>query len=555
MLRHLYISSFVIIDKMNIDIEEGMNVLTGETGSGKSIIVDAIGQLCGQRSSSSLVKKGCDKASIEGIFDIDINDEYEHLCDELHIDCSDQLVVSKDIYSNGKSQVKINYQQSSTTALKLLMPYLIDIHSQFETQKIFKVSHHLSLLDEYAKEDLGNLKIDYENTYNHYLNLQNQKKIYLEEDASDEQLDFLQSQWNEINDYHYTDDEIDELEEEFKALESYECIQEDFNDFDNYMNSTHGVLSSLKCALQFLESMAQKNDYQDLYESLNDEYYSITDLYESIVDEHRHQYFDEYRYNELKDLLYEVNRLKKKYGFSMSAVLEKQEDLQSQIDSILHREEKIHDLDQEIELTYQLMVQQAKQLHTIRQKAAKSFEQNILNELKALSLENARFEVRFETVDFHRTGSDSATFFIATNKGQDLTPLTESASGGEISRVMLAIKMIILSHSDIETVVFDEVDTGVSGKVASRIGERMQMFSCHKQVICITHLPQVAIFADQHYAIVKEDANEETLSSIRRLDDESRVIEIAKMLSGENLTQEAIDNAKILLNTKKTHIV
>lgn len=548
MLKSLYISSFVIIDELRIDFHEGMSVLTGETGAGKSIIIDALGQLCGNRSSVSFIKKNASKAIIEGIFDADDTDELKTICHDLHIELDEQFVISKEILSSGKSNIKINYQNASNNALKVLMPYLIDIHSQFETQKLFEEKNHIVLLDEYAAKELDSHLKKYSECFQHYKDISRTLKNVIEEDMSDEQLDFLQSQLQEIEEYTYTDEEVDELEDELKLLENYEKVNDSIQTFEQYMNSSQGVLPYLKESIQCLQNINDYSDFQSSYDKIYDIYYDLMDEYENVIDTYHGFHFDEYRFNELQEILFNINRLKRKYGLTMERIQEYKEDLIDRIKTIQNRDEYIFELENNLKKAEENCLKLAQEMHNIRKKYAKKFEKDIEKELKDLYLEKAILKVEFEKTKLQENGIDKIKFKVAMNKGQDLSLLNESASGGEISRVMLAIKTIILAYGHIETIVFDEVDTGVSGKVATSIGLKMRNLAQQKQVICITHLPQVASLAHYHYAIEKNIGNDETVTSMKKLDQTERIQEIAKMLSSEKVTPEAIENAKQLLN-------
>lgn len=548
MLKSLYISSFVIIDKLNIEFFDGMSVLTGETGAGKSIIIDALGQLCGNRASSSLIKKNASKAIIEGIFEVNETDEFKRVCDELHIELDDQLVITKEILDSGKSNVKINYQNASNNALKMITPYLVDIHSQFETQKLFIEKNHIHLLDEYASKELKKVKDDYKMSFEKYKDLSLKLKNAIEEDLSDEQLDYLNSQLDEIDQYAYNDDEINEFENELKILQDYEKVNDNIQSFSQLMNSSHGILPQLKESLHYLQNIVDYGDFNDSYEKLYDYYYNFIDEYDNIMNIYHSFHFDEYRFNELQDILYNINRLKRKYGYTMERIKEYREELIEKIDTINNREEYINNLENQVKIEKENCLRIAEKMHKIRIKYAQKFEKNILKELKDLYLEKAIFKVSFESTELTTQGTDKIKFMVALNQGQELSLLNESASGGEISRIMLAIKTIILSYNQIDTIVFDEVDTGVSGKVATSIGQKMRELASQKQVLCISHLPQVASLAHHHYSIEKQTDKIETASTMRLLSQEERVYEIAKMLSNKEITQEAINNAKQLLN-------
>lgn len=549
MLKSLYVSSFVIIDKMKIDFQEGMSVITGETGAGKSIVIDAIGQLCGNRSSASFVKKGCSEAVIEGVFDVTVTPQLEAICQQLHIEADDEFIITKNIQSNGKSQVKINYQSSTHNALKLLMPYLIDIHSQFETQKLFAQKNHILLLDEYAKDELQDLFLDYQTQFQQYKDIQQHLNQTIQEDMSDEQLDFLKSQLKEIEEVSYTDDEIDRFEEELKILQNYEKMNACIQNFEQLMNNGQGVLPKLKEATYAIQSLSSYQEFEEPVESIQNLYYNLLDITENILDTYRSFHFDEYRFNELQDILFKVNRLKRKYGFTMQNIQEYHDELIQKIQTIENREEYILQLQNKLQQQEKKTKDIAMQMHHIRKKYAKKFEADIHQELQDLYLDKAIFKVQIkESQMLQPHGCTDVQFMVSINQGQDLSLLNETASGGEISRIMLAIKTTILEYNSIDTIIFDEIDTGVSGKVATKIGEKMKKTASKKQVICITHLPQVAALADYHYCIEKKSTDDETITSIHLLDSNQKIIEIAKMLSGETMTQEAIANAKKLLD-------
>ncbi len=548
MLSSLYISSFIIIDKMQIDFHSGMSVLTGETGAGKSIVIDALGQLCGQRASINLIKKNADKAVIEGVFNIEMNINLEKICNELHIEIDDQFVITKEILKSGKSIVKINYRNASNNALKIIMPHIIDIHSQFETQKLFEEKNHIELLDTFAGEELNQLKKDYTQAFLQYKDSQRKLKKAIEDDLSDEQLEFLESQLNEIDQISYNDNEVDELENEFKVMQNYEKVNENIQQFDQAMNSSQGVLSLLNNALYSLKSILEYGDFQKSYDRLYNLYYHLMDEYENIMDLYHSLQFDEYRFEELQEILFLVNRLKRKYGLTMERVYEYRDEISEKIEHIHHREEFINELKKQADAYQKHALNIARQMHEVRLKNIHLFEKRIQKELADLYMDKAIFKIHIEEIQLSEYGIDKIKFMVSTNKGQSLSLLNESASGGEISRIMLAIKTVILTYDDVETIIFDEVDTGVSGKVASSIGDKMRAVAQNKQVLCITHLPQVACLAQNHYCVCKTEHENETIASIELLDENQRIIEIAKMLSGEKITQEAINNAKQLLS-------
>lgn len=546
MLKSLFISSFVIIDHTQIDFEEGMTALTGETGAGKSIIINALEQLCGARASSSLVRKGSKKAIIEGVFDM--NDNIEEIFDDLNIEADDDIVITKEIYENGRSTIKINYRTVTNSALKQIAPYLLDIHSQYQTQEIFNIKNHLKILEGFIQGKDADLLSQYQEYYNSYKEITQKIKKLEKEDMSDERIEYYQKQYDELKDFEYTDEDIDSLENELKTLKNYESMHEHIKSFNDYMNDRQGALSLMNDALDSLENMNDQEPFTALYEDFYNQYYSIQDTVEHIQDSFDAIDFDEYRFNELQEELFKIHRLQRKYGYSVDNIYKAQSELKEKLNASLNREEILSELNKQKEDTYKKAYRISDQLSDIRKENAILFENKLKKELEDLYLSDAKLHVDFKECNLNDMGKDDVIFTVSMNKGQAYTPLNETASGGEISRLMLAIKTITMSQLGINTIVFDEIDTGVSGKVADAIGMKMHMIAKDNQVICITHLPQVAIHADHHYAIKKSSDEDSTYSDLVVLNEEERIEEIAKMLSGDVITAEAIENAKRLLH-------
>lgn len=546
MLKSLFISSFVIIDHTQIDFEEGMTALTGETGAGKSIIINALEQLCGARASSSLVRKGAKKAIIEGVFDM--NDNIEEIFDDLNIEADDDIVITKEIYENGRSTIKINYRTVTNSALKQIAPYLLDIHSQYQTQEIFNIKNHLKILEGFIQGKDADLLSQYQKYYNSYKEITQKIKKLEKEDMSDERIEYYQKQYDELKDFEYTDEDIDSLENELKTLKNYESMHEHIKSFNDYMNDRQGALSLMNDALDSLENMNDQEPFTALYEDFYNQYYSIQDTVEHIQDAFDAIDFDEYRFNELQEELFKIHRLQRKYGYSVDNIYKAQSELKEKLNASLNREEILSELNKQKEETYKQAYHISDQLSDIRKENAILFENKLKKELEDLYLSDAKLHVDFKECNLNDMGKDDVIFTVSMNKGQAYTPLNETASGGEISRLMLAIKTITMSQLGINTIVFDEIDTGVSGKVADAIGMKMHMIAKDNQVICITHLPQVAIHADHHYAIKKSSDEDSTYSDLVVLNEEERIEEIAKMLSGDVITAEAIENAKRLLH-------
>lgn len=546
MLKSLFISSFVIIDQTTVDFDEGMTALTGETGAGKSIIINALEQLCGARASSSLVRKGSKKAVIEGVFDM--NDSIQKILDELNIDGDDDLIITKEILDNGRSTIKINYRTVTNSALKQVAPYLLDIHSQYQTQEIFNVKNHLKILQSFMNHQDDSLLSEYHKHYFEYKKISQKIKKLEQEDLSDERIEYYQKQYDELKDFEYTDEIIDQLEEELRMMKNYESMHKYMTDFNEAMSDKQGALNQINDALSALGHMNDTESFSALYDEFYNQYYSMQDIVDRIGTAFDSIDFDEYRFNELQEELFTIHRLQRKYGYSVDDIYQAQTELKEKLDAALNREDVLADLNKQKDQAYHEAYQIASKLTSLREEQGLIFVDTLEKELKDLYLPDAKLKVDIKECSLSDTGKDDITFMVSMNKGQAFTLLNETASGGEISRLMLAIKTITMNQNQMNTLVFDEIDTGVSGKVADAIGLKMHSISLNNQVLCITHLPQVAIHADHHYAIKKSSHDEETYSTLAVLSEDERIEEIAKMLSGDVVTAEAIDNAKRLLH-------
>ena len=545
MLESIYIENFAIIDRLEVDFHNHMTVLTGETGAGKSIIIDAIGQLMGNRSQSSFIKADCDECFIEGVFTIAKSPVLNKL-KEYRIDYEDKLVVSKSFNRDNKSIIKINYRNVSKMVLQSIMADLIDIHSQFETHSLFDAENHLIILDEFINQPLKKLFQTYSLAYRTYREINRDYQKALNEELSDEQLEFYQAQLAEINSLDLEELDEDELEREKKLLQSYEKTNEQISKYRQYMNGDRGALATLSNALSELEELNDNPQYQNTYERMYDLYYNLIDLDDEIINEFNSTNFDEYRLNEIQEVFFKLNRLKRKYGQSIEAIKEAKEDLEMKVAAFNNRETYLNDLKKQLDIAYQETKSIAEQITRLRQSKAKEFTELVTKELKSLYLDKVVFKVDFKLVDFQKNGQDNVEFLISTNAGQTLKPLNKVASGGEMSRIMLAIKILSLSSSSVETIIFDEADTGVSGKVAESIGAKMKYISKQHQVLCITHLAQVAAFAKNHYLIQKSSNDNYTNVKIKELSYDQSINEIAKLISGKEVSQESINHAKKL---------
>lgn len=546
MLESIYIENFAIIDQLQIDFHDQMTVLTGETGAGKSIIIDAIGQLCGNRSQTNFIKSEADEAFIEGVFSIKDNSTVLDKLKEYRIDYDDKLIVSKSFNRNNKTTIKINYRNVSTMALKSIMKELVDIHSQFETHTLFDSNNHINILDDYIGKPLVLLKQKYKEIYQKYIDINKTYQKTIEEELSDEQLEYYQSQLSEISSLNLTEIDEEKLEAEKKRLLNFEKTNEKINNYRQYMEGNQGVISTLNNALNELESLNQQVNYHQIYEQMYDLYYNLIDLNDAVLDEYNQTDFDEFRLNEIQETLFKLNRLKRKYGQSINAILDEKNVIEEKILSFTNRETYINELKSKLDSISAEVNQCAEKITTLRKQKALEFTDKVMEQLKSLYLEKVIFEINIQKGTLQKNGQDIITFLVSTNSGQTLQPLNKIASGGEMSRIMLAIKTLSLASSSLETIIFDEADTGVSGKVAESIGAKMKLIAKNYQVLCISHLAQVASFANYHYLIEKTSSDNNTTVKVSELNEEKSILEIAKLISGKNISKESIDHAKKL---------
>lgn len=547
MIESLYIKNFTIIDELQVEFNNGMNVISGETGAGKSIIIDAIGQLAGNRSQTSFIKEGQEKAIIEGVFLINNNQQVFDLLDELDIEIEDdQLFVSKTFNKNGKTTVKINYRPVSSNILKTIMMYLIDIHNQFDTQLLFNETNHVNYLDTYIGPKQEELLITYRNEYSNYRKLIKKFDYLTKEEYDDEQIDFYKKQLQEIDNFNFSDFNEDTLIEERNKLKNIKKINESLNSFHQLMNRT--VLDKFKEALYYLNPLDEYNDFKELSDKINDLYYNLEDVSEAIDDyAHSINYSNE-REEELMNIITTYNSLKRKYGSSVDLIMKKRKEIESKINNYNNRDQALEELKASISTKKDLVMKYALKIHNNRIKGIKSFTKEIENELQSLYLPNVKFKIDINKSDFNSNGIDEVSFLISTNLGETPKPMKKVASGGEMSRIMLALKTIFSKKDANNTIIFDEADTGVSGRVAESIGNKMKQLSKNNQILCITHLAQVASFSDHHYLIAKNEDNNKTTVSIKKLNETESINELAKLISGATISKESLDHAKKLKN-------
>ncbi|MCD8820100.1 DNA repair protein RecN [Staphylococcus gallinarum] len=552
MLQTLSIKQFAIIDELEVHFGDGLTVLSGETGSGKSIIIDAIGQLIGMRASSDYVRHGEKKAIIEGIFDIDDSKEALTLLSELSIDSDeDFLLVKREIFSSGKSICRINNQTVTLQDLRKVMQELLDIHGQHETQALLKQKYHLQLLDNYAEDTYAKLLQQYIDTFDRY---QAKKKELEELETADQallqRLDLLKFQLDEIKEAHLKDGEVEQLETDIKRIQNSENLSLALNNAHLTLTDEHAITDRLYELSTQLESIGEI--LPDKYDKLKDEvdqfYYTLEDAKHQIYDELTNTEFDEQYLNELESRMNLLNSLKRKYGKDISELIIYQEKLELEINKIENYEESTSQLREQINELYQRVLDLGGQLSKERRKVAQQLRNHIVDEIQNLQMKDANLEISFKPLDKpNREGIEFVEFLISPNKGEPLKSLNKIASGGELSRIMLALKTIFVKSRGQTAILFDEVDSGVSGQAAQKMAEKMRDLAQHIQVICISHLPQVATMSDYHLLISKASNDDRTTTQVKELTGDERVDEVARMISGASVTELTRQNAKEMI--------
>jgi DNA repair protein RecN (Recombination protein N) len=553
MLQELSIQNFAIIPKLNLSFEPGMTVLTGETGAGKSIIIDAVGLLTGGRGSQDYIREGADKAVLQGLIDVDNPEQLTPVLEKFGIEMDDQqLLIHRELHRNGRNVIRINGTLLNATALKEVGNHLVDIHGQNEHQALMQVDQHLKLLDEYASNALAEPKATYDKAYVEYRQLEKTLHERREnEQAWAQRMDMLTFQSEELKAADLQVGEEEKLEDEFQELSNYQDVLE-------ALAKSHEVLDgewegngieSISTALGALENIEEFGSrYKKLAESMREIFYSLQDVSSEIESVHDGLEFDAERLKYVDERLNLIRTLEQKYGATIADVLAHQDKVETQLAEMGGPQQSTAELEAQTQQAYDRALTLANQLHTIRQTAALELAQQIHEQLKDLYMEKAVFSVQLtQSEQLNTDGNDTAEFYIQTNPGESAKPLVKIASGGELSRMMLAMKMIFSREQGVTSIIFDEVDTGVSGRVAQAIAEKISDIGRHSQVLTITHLPQVAAVADHHDFIEKNIHDGRTETTVVKLSDDARVDEIARMLSGDELTEAARENARDLI--------
>lgn len=558
MLIQLNIKQFGIIESATIELKNGLTVLSGETGAGKSMILAAISQLSGQRTSTSYIRYGEEKASVEGVFDFPKNKEVINIFKDLDLDLEDEvIIIRRDIYSSGKSICRINGTIVNLSTLKKVAVYLLDMHEQHDNQILLVEKNHLNLIDSFNKEEIKKVRTEYKEKYKEY-KVVTEKIENLKQQESDilQKVDFLKFQYQELTQMKLKKDEDISLEKDIDYLENFEKVNTLAYSITDGIDGEYGILSKLAEIKSNLGELSRYNsNFEEKYEEITNLYYILDDLKYEVS-----SYTDDIEYDEekLDRLIFRMDKIKnleKKYSRSLNDLIIFREEIKEELEELENYEENYDKYIVEQKNILAELKSLGDKLTTIRKKTAQKLESLIQEELKFLYMDKSTIKVDFKDKEYASDGKDDVRILISANLGEPLKSLSKVASGGELSRVMLALKIIFSRSIEATSIIFDEIDTGVSGRVSQRMAEKMYQLGVGSQVLCISHLPQTTALADTNLLISKEVIDKRTLTSIKELDRQQKIEEVARMISGDKMTrlseEHAIEMLKLAEKTKE----
>lgn len=551
MLLELNIENFAIIENMKIEFEPGLNVLTGETGSGKSIIIDSLGLVLGQRANKDIIKKGKDRAFIEAVFS-SYDEETKDLLLEYGIESGDLVVVSKEIREKGPTITRVNNRTVTSQILSKISSHLIDIFAQHESISLMDNKNQLKLIDDFSGKDQGELLENLKDLVHEINSLKNEyhEKSTMEQNK-DREIDLLEYQIKEIEDAGLSDYDDEELYDDFNVLNNMTDTLIKLSEAKSLINEGYET-SSLedildKVIANVVEVTRYNKDLKEVEENLEDIRFRISDIAKDLDRYVRSSEVDEERLQFLRERIDLVNNLKLKYGNNVKAINSFYEEISKRLRFLQNFEDNLNKLLKKIEEKEAEATVLAEKISQKRKKTSEILEKKVEEEINKLNIKDAKFKIEIKEKELSFDGIDKIEFLIAPNLGQDLMPMAKVASGGEMSRIMLGFKSIIAEKDNIPTLVFDEIDTGISGKTAQIVGNKIKEVSKDRQVIVISHLPQIVALADTHFAIKKDVVNNSTISTIDKLNYDERVDEVARLIGGMNVSEIAIETAKEMI--------
>lgn len=555
MLKFLRVENIAVIEKCEINFSGGFQVLTGETGAGKSVIINSLAVLCGERASKELIRSGTNVAKVEGVFDADDRIKKE-IYDILGIEIEDDdIIISREISVDGKNNIRLNGSFLTLSMLKQIGHLFVSIHGQHEGAELLNKKTHVEHLDAFGGEKLKNTLEEYESIHSAFLEVSKKaESLKMDEQEKERRTDILKYQIEEIEVADLKADEETELNDRRMVLANAQKIAENAQGAYSYLYEGNETSSSAYDTIwQAIKLIEQIREYDkrldELCSSLTDSAYVISDAARDIKQHFESMNYDPYELGNIEERLDNIFVLKRKYGNSIAEILEYLEKIRAELDEIENNDEEIRVLNEKKHKLEIKRMETGEKLTMLRKIYAKKLSECILNELCDLDMKKVVFDVDITDSDYGKNGKDNVEFMISTNPGEMPRPLAKVASGGELSRIILSIKTVLAL--DNKTLIFDEVDTGVSGRTAQKIAEKLCSISKGAQVICITHLPQIASFADNHFYIAKTESDDRTKTTITQLDEEGKVNEIARLLGGEKITDVTKENAKELIENAK----
>lgn len=550
MLLEISIKNFAIIEEISLTFENGMTVLTGETGAGKSIIIDAMNLMLGARASLDVIRHGENKAEIEGLFSVGENAALTQILEENGIEVTEELIIRREILQNGRSIGRINGQMVNLTTLRAVGQYLVDIHGQHDQEELMKPNMHIRMLDEFGDSQFASVKKHYQDLFEHYRRLR--KRVLTKQKNEQEhkaRIEMLEFQIAEIEAAALKSGEDQALNQKRDKLLNHKHIADTLtNAYVMLDDEEFSSLSNIRSAMNDLMTLEEFDaDYKDMSSNVSEAYYILEEVTKQLSDVIDELDFDAGSLQQIEARLEVIHSITRKYGGSVDDVLDYYENITKEYNLLTGNDESFDDMEKDLKRLEKELIVAAENLSQERHQLAKNLEAEIKQELADLYMEKADFQVQFSKGKFNRDGNEAIEFYISTNPGEGFKPLVKVASGGEISRLMLAIKSAFSRKEDKTSIVFDEVDTGVSGRVAQAIAQKIYKIGSHGQVLAISHLPQVIAIADYQFFIEKRSDENTTVSTVRLLSEEERVEEIAKMLAGSDITEMAREQARELL--------
>ena len=550
MLLEISIKNFAIIEEISLTFENGMTVLTGETGAGKSIIIDAMNLMLGARASLDVIRHGANKAEIEGLFSVGENAALTQILEENGIEVTEELIIRREILQNGRSIGRINGQMVNLTTLRAVGQYLVDIHGQHDQEELMKPNMHIRMLDEFGDSEFASVKKHYQDLFEHYRRLR--KRVLTKQKNEQEhkaRIEMLEFQIAEIEAAALKSGEDQALNQKRDKLLNHKHIADTLtNAYVMLDDEEFSSLSNIRSAMNDLMTLEEFDaEYKDMSSNVSEAYYILEEVTKQLGDVIDELDFDAGSLQQIEARLEVIYSITRKYGGSVDDVLDYYENITKEYNLLTGNDESSDDMEKDLKRLEKELIVAAESLSQERHQLAKNLEAEIKQELADLYMEKADFQVQFSKGKFNRDGNEAIEFYISTNPGEGFKPLVKVASGGEISRLMLAIKSAFSRKEDKTSIVFDEVDTGVSGRVAQAIAQKIYKIGSHGQVLAISHLPQVIAIADYQFFIEKRSDENTTVSTVRLLSEEERVEEIAKMLAGSDITEMAREQARELL--------